>query len=260
MSQPESGKRAFFVGYLPVPRVLIGFLAVVAGAFIGSGVVVAAALALGQGDWGDASFKWGDGRQNRAGILQAAPYPVLYLAPDADYPNGRAVVLSGQGKRGVQNRAAALDGKPAELSGIGLGRSEVGIEFIQVGGRPGLQAAEEGAVPANWTGPEPVDLGDKTLRGELVDSKCYLGAMRPGQGKTHKLCANLCIIGGIPPMFVVYREQGDPLVMLLADASGAAVPEDLLHHTSHYVELSGRVERRADLLVFKVDPSSLRRL
>ncbi len=260
MSRSEQNETPFFVGYLPVPKALVGFLAVIVGAVVGGGLVVAAAFALGQGGWGDASFKWGDGYQTRAGILQVAPYPVLYVAPDDDYPNGRAVVLSGQGKRGVQRRAEALDGKPTELAGIGLGRSEVGIEFIQVGGRVKLGAAEEGLVPAGWQGPEPVDLGDRTLSGELVDSKCYLGAMRPGQGKTHKLCANLCVIGGIPPMFVVYREVGDPLVMLLADSSGGPVPEAMLNHTSHYVELSGRLERRADLLVFKVDPASPRRL
>lgn len=41
-----------------------------------------------------------------------------------------------------------------------------------------------------------------TLDGELVDSKCYLGTMKPGDGKTHKSCAILCLRGGIPPLFV----------------------------------------------------------
>jgi hypothetical protein len=28
-----------------------------------------------------------------------------------------------------------------------------------------------------------------TLTGEIVDSKCYLGVMNPGQGKVHRDCA-----------------------------------------------------------------------
>jgi len=260
MSERSPSKDAFFVGYLPVPRPLIAFLAVITGVIIGAGVAVASVFAVAQQDWGDASFLWGEGRQTRTGILIAEPYPVLYTPPSAEYPAGRAVVLSGQGKRGVQQRAEALDGAIADIGGIGLGRGEVGIEFIQVGGRPSLAAAQDpSAVPAGWT-PPVEDLGARTLRGELVDSKCYLGAMRPGQGKTHKLCANLCIIGGIPPMFVVYREEGAPLVMLLGDGDGRPLPDAMLVHTGHYVELSGALERRADLLIFKVDPASLKRL
>ena len=48
----------------------------------------------------------------------------------------------------------------------------------------------------------PTSLGVATLRGEIVDSKCYLGAMKPGDQKTHKACATLCIRGGIPPVLV----------------------------------------------------------
>lgn len=260
MSSGPGSRDAFFVGYMPVPRALVGFLAVVAGGLIGAGVAVAAVFAVAQGDWGDASFRWGDGYQTRTGVLLAEPYPVLYTPPDADHPRGRAVVLSGQGKRGVQAAAEALEGGAADVGGIALGRGEVGVEFIQVGGKVRLRPAEDAAaVPAGWR-PATDDLGARTLRGEIVDSKCYLGAMRPGQGKTHKLCANLCLIGGIPPMFVVYREEGAPLVMLLGDRAGKALPDDVLAHTGHYVELTGQLERRADLLVFRVDSGSARRL
>jgi methionine sulfoxide reductase heme-binding subunit len=41
---------------------------------------------------------------------------------------------------------------------------------------------------------------DTILNGEIVDPKCYFGAMNPGQGKTHLSCAVRCISGGIMPM------------------------------------------------------------
>ena len=50
------------------------------------------------------------------------------------------------------------------------------------------------AMPAESVGGGPV-----TVSGEIVDSKCFLGVMVPGAGKTHKECASLCLRGGIPP-------------------------------------------------------------
>ena len=40
-------------------------------------------------------------------------------------------------------------------------------------------------------------LGAVTLTGEIVDSKCFLGVMNPGNLKPHKACAIRCISGGI---------------------------------------------------------------
>ena len=38
----------------------------------------------------------------------------------------------------------------------------------------------------SWT---ETALGEATYRGEILDSKCWFGAMQPGQGKPHKSCA-----------------------------------------------------------------------
>jgi hypothetical protein len=158
----------------------------------------------------------------------------------------------------VREKAAGLDGKPVDIGGFLLRAGD--REMIQVGGDVDLRPAADATALAGFAGPASEPVGARTLRGEIVDSKCYLGAMRPGQGKTHKLCANLCLIGGIPPLFVVYRADGPPELLLLADADGGPVTAALLDDTARYVELSGTVERRADLLVFRVDPASLRPL
>jgi len=44
--------------------------------------------------------------------------------------------------------------------------------------------------------------GVKSLSGEIVDPKCFFGAMKPGYGKIHKSCAIRCLSGGIPPVLV----------------------------------------------------------
>ena len=49
---------------------------------------------------------------------------------------------------------------------------------------------------------DETELGEVTIIGEIVDSKCYLGVMNPGRTKVHRDCATRCISGGIPPMLV----------------------------------------------------------
>ncbi|MCB1158410.1 MAG: hypothetical protein H7A25_15285 [Leptospiraceae bacterium] len=44
--------------------------------------------------------------------------------------------------------------------------------------------------------------------GEIVDSKCALGAMSPGEGKSHRICAIQCIKNGIPPLLKVKNRTG----------------------------------------------------
>jgi nitrite reductase/ring-hydroxylating ferredoxin subunit len=51
--------------------------------------------------------------------------------------------------------------------------------------------------------------------GPLGDPKCFARAMKPGDGKTHKGCAVLCLRGGIPAVFVAADR-----VYLLVDEAG----------------------------------------
>jgi hypothetical protein len=51
---------------------------------------------------------------------------------------------------------------------------------------------------ANIAAPPTRDLGERILIGEIVDTKCFLGVMNPGEGKVPRECAALCLSGGIP--------------------------------------------------------------
>ena len=67
------------------------------------------------------------------------------------------------------------------------------------------------------------------------------------------------IRGGIPPMFVT-RGQDAPPVMLLTTFDGSAVPPDrILDAVADAVSLSGVIEKRGDITVFKADLATLRR-
>src|SRR5262249_37671718 len=103
------------------------------------------------------------------------------------------------------------------------------------------------------------DLGDAKLIGEIVDSKCYLGVMNPGERKVHRDCAARCISGGVPPMFVVRDSQGEIHTMLLASEDGHPLGRDVLPFVAEPVEISGRVFRSGETLVFRINASAARR-
>src|SRR6185503_8254111 len=82
------------------------------------------------------------------------------------------------------------------------------------------------------------------IRGEVVDSKCFLGVMVPGSGKTHKDCASLCVRGGIPPAVYVKDRSGTSAFMLLTRVSGEPVNEAAIAVAAEAIDMAGTVERR----------------
>jgi hypothetical protein len=255
MTERETSKSAFFVGYLGTPRPLAWFLAVITVIMTGLGIGAGLAIALGQQDHGSGRFAWDQGYQDLSGIIQMHPYPVLRL-PAKDGAAARTIVLSGQGKRGETRRAKMFDGRKVDVGGVFITRD--GIDLLQVGGRVRMRPALAPEKLEGFTPAADVPIGRYVLKGEIVDSKCYLGAMRPGRGKVHMACAGLCVMGGIPPMFVVYRPEGPPDILLLSGPDDGPVPESMLDHLSLFVSLEGEVLRRDDQLIFQIDPSSLK--
>jgi hypothetical protein len=103
-------------------------------------------------------------------------------------------------------------------------------------------------------------VGRVTLQGEVIDPKCYLGAMRPGGGKTHKACAILCISGGIPPMLVTRDAENRETFYLLTTCDGAAANDSVLPFVGDLVEVQGNLLSTGDLLVLQLSPGGIRRL
>ncbi len=137
-----------------------------------------------------------------------------------------------------------------------------GKQLIEVTGEApldGTTVADRGRTP-----PAQVPLGRQRLRGEIVDSKCWFGVMKPAQGKAHKDCAIRCISGGAPPAFVV-RAAGPAgeertLILLLVAADGGSLARRILDLVAEPVEIEGEVSRLGDQLVFSTDPASIRRI
>ena len=164
-------------------------------------------------------------------------------------------MLNGQGKRGVASEAAKLDGQVIEVSGILLKRGE--LDALQVGKMEAVKAPDGDP----QTAPAAKDLGRWRIAGEICDGKCVAGAMRPGTELAHKACANFCLLGGVPPVFVATDKVAGQDFMLLGNQDGGPLRNDqYFDFVAQPVEIEGQVEQRGDLLIFKIDPTTTKPL
>jgi len=249
-----TGNDGFFTGYSArTPENLRPFLSFLAALVIAGGALVSFGLATHQGDAGAGGFDWDAGPQSVIGVLETQPYPVIHARPSKVFPSGHTYLLSGDGKRGVQSETHLFDGVLVEAGGFVVKRGT--LDMLLVNSSDSLKRA--GTVAAERP-PAPVDLGRWRIQGEICDGKCYAGAMRPGIGLAHKACANLCVIGGVPPVLVTASPVAGASFFLLSDGEGKALDGRILDSVAVLIEAVGRIERRGDLHVFKLDPSTLK--
>ncbi len=261
MSRPGDDPE-FYVGYLPhAPRGVARRVRATVIVLYAAAGLVAAGLALVHGPFGDGVFEFGHDRE-LAGTLRTRPYPRLVVsaphappgAPPSEY------LLVAPGKFGAAGLVDGLDGARVRLTGRLVYRDGRTLVEIAPGSvrRDDLDPAED-RPDALAAAAAPEDLGVRTLRGEIVDSKCYLGVMNPGEFKTHKACAIRCISGGVPPVLVVRAPGAAPQHYLLVDDDGGAVNRRVLDLVAEPLEITGRVTRDGDALVLWADPDAYRR-
>jgi hypothetical protein len=255
---------AFFIGWLPMPGPYRRFLAPLAALLLVLAAATSAALAYLQPSPG--SGRWeADERRTFDGLLLAAPYAMLRVPAEEPGGPARTYLLVEEGKFGALPRVQALLGGqgalPARASGTVLHRD--GRWMLELaGGEEGLRplAGDEHPRLGTLTTPPRVVLReDVTLPGEIIDPKCYLGAMKPGGGKTHKACAALCLRGGVPPMLVTRHAGNNESFYLLVTEAGGVANERVLDFVGDRVEVSGRLERHGDLLILQVAADGVRR-
>ncbi len=250
-SKPEAERDPFFIGWNPMPRSYARFLAPVAFVLLVALAAGGAVLAWGQRSPGPGV--WDDDLTTFTGVVYAEPYAMIRVPGESGAPP-RTMLLVAEGKFGAKERVKPHDGKPVRVRGTLLSRG--GWQMLELAdGDDGLRAAElPEAEQAVLRRPVAKSLGAVTLRGEIVDSKCYLGAMKPGGGRTHKGCAVLCLKGGVPPVFVS-RDEGDALY-LLANAEGGPLEPAYFDLAADAIRLGGQVEEWGDFRILKVPPAA----
>lgn len=252
-SSDPRGQGDEYVNYLPVPRRVRRFVRVAAPCLLALVGAVAYVVASSQGSAG--SGVWNDTETRTiTGVVVAAPYPMLWTRDAADTAP-RMVLLVEQGKHGAA-RAAAMNAQTVTVTGTVLTRNaRVMLELLP--GAPGLSPAP--GQPSSEGPPPREDRGQITVRGEIVDAKCYLGAMKPGTGKTHKECATLCVRGGIPAALVVRGPDG-VTEYLIESADGGPIDPALIRLIAEPVEVTGRWSVLGGINVLTVQPQGVRRL
>ena len=177
------------------------------------------------------------------GVLYERPFPHL-LVRDGD--SARAHVLVGAGKFGPAAVIAGAHGHRVRFTGSAIVREP--LHMIELN-RPETFTVldSEGDTLGDET---PTLLGRGTFIGELVDTKCFSGVMRPAIGKVHRGCAIRCLSGGVPPGLLVRDPRGDGVVFLLASPDDAPLRYDV-QLAGTFIEVAGTLELNAGAPVLR---------
>ncbi|WP_299768865.1 hypothetical protein [uncultured Tateyamaria sp.] len=245
-------EKPFFVGYLPAPGPLRTFLLtaciLLISGLAGAGFLMGAA----QDDPGPGAFRFDYGRQTVTGVVEMTPYPVIHVTEGNDrIKPGDSFMMTAGGKSGVDSRAMPLNGQLAQVSGIVLERGDLYMMQLR-GGRNGIQAAEGDAPDIT-----PERQGRWKLAGEICDGKCLAGAMRPGRGLAHKACANLCLLGDVPPIFVSTQPVLGEEFLLVVGPDGTRLPREAYDHVAQFITAEGEITKHGDLLIWEIDVDTI---
>lgn len=257
-----------YVGYLPMPSAHARVLRWLVPALIWIVGVAGLVWARAQSDPGSAV--WQDARpESFSGVYLSAPYPMLILdpSPSAKAEDSRCILLVEEGKHGGRVRSD-LNAKRVRASGFPLRRNGRMLLELAPGDRS-LSLVEDsvGATPHTSTEPafslsslQESSAGEVRVQGEIVDAKCFFGAMKPGDGRTHKACATLCIRGGIPAMLVARDLSGIETSYLLTTSDGRPLGSEFLGLVADPVEATGELVRCAGINILRVQRDGIRRL
>src|SRR5882724_2453763 len=150
----------FYVGYLgTAPPGLAKWVRRIVLSLIGVVIVLAVVLVLGQGSFPASAFEF-QKYKDFEGVLRERPYPALV--------GSRQYLLVAPGKHGAGELVKGFDGRAVRLKGSLIYRGEDAM----------IEVVPSSLQPGNGSGArDSVDLGTVTLKGEIVDTKCYLGVM-----------------------------------------------------------------------------------
>lgn len=223
-------------------------------ALAGAAVLLALGLSASQRTIGRATYDWTN-EQPFTGILRRSPVPLLEVIDESGRPKSRLLVAPW--KHGFSEQLAeTYDGRRVRLAGKVIQRGdhimiETSLDSVTL-------LVDE--ITSPHSAPVPVSLGRRTLSGEIVDSKCWLGVMNPGRLTPHRACAVRCLSGGIPPILLVQYEDGRKEHYLLVGTDGRALNREILDFVAEPVAITGEVRRHGDLLVLAAEPGDIERL
>ena len=242
----RNGTDPLYVGYMAAPdehRHAVKRILLLVAAWLSfcAFTLVLTMPSPGEGVWENANEReW-------EGTLISDPYPMLLTADDT-------LLVVSMGKRGAHDQIEQFADARVKLRGYELRRQgrrmiELVPESISL-----LGDAPEQQFSLTMLDIEPID-----FTGEIIDGKCFLGAMKPGNGFAHRSCAVLCLRGGLPAMFADDGASPDePFPLLIVDGS-TQVPEHVMQHIATRVQMKARRASIGTLPVLVVDSGTIER-
>jgi hypothetical protein len=235
----------FYIGYLQaMPPAIkrrvttaVSAIAVVATAIVGGFVLMQRPLAVSR-------FEFGHARQIE-GYLVHAPAPALLVHDGRHWSHhwlvspgkfGAERTLADAGDGWVRLRATLIEREPWRM-----------LEVV-----PDTVRVLDGSRMPPPVSPRPATGGPVTLQGEIVDSKCFLGVMNPGERVIHRDCAVRCLSGGVPAMFTYQAEDGTARLALLLTGDGQPAGRVLLERAGKRTTLSGVLSTVGDYDVLRL--------
>jgi len=217
----DTDSSEFYIGYRSrAPIGIARFVRFVAVAVVSGIAFLALSIAVSHARSDRGYYEFGLQRQFE-GVLLEDPLPMLRIGRGQD--GGQCFPLVAGGKMGAGPLIAGKQGCRVRFVGSLVYRD--GITMIEMNDPDSLFV--ETKHDALEKSGRALRLGHVTLSGELVDTKCYFGVMRPATGKVHRACAIRCLDGGVPPGLLVRSQDGASQIVLLAGEEGASLQFDV---------------------------------
>jgi hypothetical protein len=223
-------------------------------------------LSASQKKFSTANFEFGKLTEVK-GIYFNEPVPLLKIT---DNKGGYITIpLVGYGKHGAETalldyekaNTISLNKKELTLKGTLLYSDGKTLMQIDKNENPVIKVADyigdlsKDPLPAGGK-----DLGWASIRGEIIDPKCFFGVMKPGEGKVHKDCAIRCILGGIPPVLKVQNEKGENNYYLIVGPNGEKMNEAVKNFVAEPVEIQARVVQHDDWIILYARKEKIERI
>jgi len=264
--EPEG--EAFYIGWMPkAPASFAKQVRKVLFILFPLALIVGLLLASFQKKFSTANFEFGKSTEVK-GIYFNSPMPMLKVLNGKDIWGNTSyttIPLVGYGKHGAETAIMELE----KEKNVSFNNKELTLKgtLLYSDGKTLLQVSKEEDPVINIGKDADVslmqgqtELGIQTIRGEIIDPKCYFGVMKPGEGKVHRDCAIRCILGGIPPVLKVMNEKGEKNYYLLVGPNGEKMNEVVQDYVAEPVEMEARVVQQDDWVILYVKDKSIKRI
>ena len=237
----------FYIGYEPqMPEGISKRIRPAAIGLIALALTLPAVLVVAQKRFSSGIFEYGRERTIE-GRLIATPYPALLVAETSEHV-AMTYWLVGPGKHGAADIVRGLDGHLVRVTGSLIARDADSM----------IEVASGHVVATDTHTPPPLEpirsLGPVVMRGEIVDSKCHLGVMKPGEGPAHRDCAVRCLLGAVPPMI---SERGTRSRLALVRQDGRPFFSDFSALAGRPLRVRGTLAVQGTRRFLELDPGDI---